>query len=76
MRRIERHNRFSWISRNYYVYRQAATSSGHTAGTVDDCLNGLSVVVGEGCAVGEVEALGVAELRFDLALDAALRIVG
>jgi alkanesulfonate monooxygenase SsuD/methylene tetrahydromethanopterin reductase-like flavin-dependent oxidoreductase (luciferase family) len=59
------------------TYRQALASSGHTARTVEDCLNGLVVVIGERVAYnrGELEALGLAELRLDLPLGDALRMV-
>jgi alkanesulfonate monooxygenase SsuD/methylene tetrahydromethanopterin reductase-like flavin-dependent oxidoreductase (luciferase family) len=60
------------------TYRQVLTSVGHNSRVVQDCLDGLAVVVGErfDASIAELENIGAAEVRFDLAPEAAIRIVG
>jgi alkanesulfonate monooxygenase SsuD/methylene tetrahydromethanopterin reductase-like flavin-dependent oxidoreductase (luciferase family) len=59
------------------TYREVLTSSGHSERTVESCLDGLAVVVSEQVAQlrGDLETLGVAEVRFDLAPEAAIGLV-
>jgi alkanesulfonate monooxygenase SsuD/methylene tetrahydromethanopterin reductase-like flavin-dependent oxidoreductase (luciferase family) len=58
-------------------YREVLTSAGHTTHVVQDCLDRVTVVVGDQFvdSVSELETLGAAEVRFDVAPEAALRIV-
>jgi alkanesulfonate monooxygenase SsuD/methylene tetrahydromethanopterin reductase-like flavin-dependent oxidoreductase (luciferase family) len=58
-------------------YREALASAGHSARVVDDCLDGVTVVVGESSSVSvsELRTSGVAEARFDIPLEDAIRMV-
>jgi hypothetical protein len=60
------------------TYREALTSAGHSARVVEDCLDGVTAVVGGrvSVSIGELESLGVAEARFDVPLEHAIRMVG
>lgn len=59
------------------TYRAVLTSSSHSVSTVEDCLDGLAVVVGKQFAPSraELESLGAAEVRFDVPLTEAIRML-
>jgi alkanesulfonate monooxygenase SsuD/methylene tetrahydromethanopterin reductase-like flavin-dependent oxidoreductase (luciferase family) len=58
------------------TYREALTSAGHTARLVEDCLDGVTVVMGERVSVSadELTSSGASEVRFDLPLADAIRM--
>jgi alkanesulfonate monooxygenase SsuD/methylene tetrahydromethanopterin reductase-like flavin-dependent oxidoreductase (luciferase family) len=59
------------------TYREVVTSVGHTPRVVQDCLDGLTVVVGHQFpwSIPELETMGVAEVRFDVAPEPASGIL-
>jgi alkanesulfonate monooxygenase SsuD/methylene tetrahydromethanopterin reductase-like flavin-dependent oxidoreductase (luciferase family) len=60
------------------TYRDVLSSTGHSFRIVQDCLDGVAVIVGERFegSIAELERIGAAEVRFDFAPEAAIRIVG
>ena len=60
------------------TYRAALAAAGHSTHMFEDGLNGVTVVLDDPslASVAEVEALGAAEVRVDLPLDHAIRLVG
>jgi alkanesulfonate monooxygenase SsuD/methylene tetrahydromethanopterin reductase-like flavin-dependent oxidoreductase (luciferase family) len=59
------------------AYRQTLTSAGHGARVVENGRDGLTVVVADrtGVSMDELESLGGAEVRFDVPLAEAIRMV-
>jgi alkanesulfonate monooxygenase SsuD/methylene tetrahydromethanopterin reductase-like flavin-dependent oxidoreductase (luciferase family) len=60
------------------VYREVVTSAHHPAGVVEECLDGIALVQDDaferwdGVPLRDLDGIGVAEVRFDLPLKAAL----